>query len=50
MLNINFCDLNKKTILLIDDEKDILNLLETALKIEGFKEIYKAENGNKGLV
>ncbi len=49
MLNINFSNLNKKKILLIDDEKDILNLLETVLKIEGFKEIYKAENGSKGI-
>lgn len=49
MINISFSDLNKKKILLIDDEKDILNLLETVLKIEGFKEIYKAENGSKGI-
>lgn len=45
----NFSGLNKKKILLIDDEKDILNLLETVLKIEGFKEIYKEENGSKGI-
>ncbi|KXG75378.1 response regulator transcription factor [Turicibacter bilis] len=48
MININSLNLNKK-ILLIDDEKDILNLLETVLIKEGFKEIYKAENGNKGI-
>src|SRR5690625_4969013 len=49
MININSSNLNNKKILLIDDEKDILNLLETVLIKEGFKEIYKAENGNKGI-
>lgn len=49
MININSSNLNNKKILLIDDEKDILNLLETVLIKEGFKEIYKAENGSKGI-
>ncbi|WP_096549733.1 response regulator transcription factor [Ureibacillus thermosphaericus] len=49
MININSSNLNNKKILLIDDEKDILNLLETVLIKEGFKEIYEAENGNKGI-
>lgn len=49
MININSSNLNNKKILLIDDEKDILNLLETVLIKEGFKEIYKAENGSKGV-
>ncbi len=49
MININSADLNKKKILLVDDEKDILNLLETVLIKEGFKEIYKAESGIKGI-
>ncbi|PQQ66232.1 response regulator transcription factor [Acetivibrio saccincola] len=49
MININSSNLNNKKILLIDDEKDILNLLEIVLIKEGFKEIYKAENGNKGI-
>lgn len=49
MININFSNLNNKKILLIDDEKDILNLLETVLKKEGFKDIFKAEKGSKGI-
>lgn len=36
-------------ILLIDDEKDILDLLETSLSKEGFNYLYKAENGRQGL-
>lgn len=36
-------------ILIIDDEKDILNLIETVLKKEGFTRIYKSSNGNEGL-
>ncbi len=50
MLNLNLKDLIKKKVLLIDDEKDILNLLETVLMKEGFKEIYKAETGSKGIL
>ncbi|MFA8440215.1 DNA-binding response regulator, partial [Bacillaceae bacterium YX66] len=49
MFNINVADFNQKKILLVDDEKDILNLLETVLIKEGFKNIYKAENGNKAI-
>ncbi len=49
MINLSPTDLNKKKILLIDDERDILNLLEIALKKEGFKEIYKADTGIKGV-
>lgn len=49
MLNINSSSLHNKKILLIDDEKDILNLLETVLMKEGFKDIYKSENGSKGV-
>lgn len=45
MLNFYSADLAKRKILLIDDEKEILNLLETVLIKEGFKKIYKAENG-----
>lgn len=40
--------LNRK-ILIIDDEKDILNLIETVLKKEGFTRIYKSSNGSEGL-
>ena len=36
----------RERILLVDDEADILNLLEEVLRKEGFKHIYKAENGN----
>lgn len=36
-------------ILLIDDEKDLLNLLETYLSKEGFNYLYRAENGRQGL-
>jgi len=36
---------NKHKILLVDDDTDILNLLETTLKLNGFEDIQKAENG-----
>lgn len=36
-------------ILIIDDEKDLRNLLETYLLKEGFTNIYKAENGYTGI-
>lgn len=39
----------EKSILLIDDEKEILDLLETVLQKEGFKNIFKAENGHQGI-
>ena len=41
--------IKEKKILIIDDEKDILNLLVTVFKKEGFKNIFTAETGNKGL-
>jgi DNA-binding response OmpR family regulator len=49
VLNINTVDLDQKKILLVDDEGDILNLLETVLIKEGFKKIYKAENGTEAI-
>lgn len=49
MLNFYSANLDKRKILLIDDEKEILNLLETVLIKEGFKKIYKAVNGNEGI-
>lgn len=38
-----------KKILIIDDEKDILNLIETVLQKERFTKIYKNLNGNESL-
>lgn len=49
MININTVELEQKKILLVDDEEDILNLLETVLRKEGFNKIYKAENGTEGI-
>jgi len=49
VLNFYSVDLDKRKILLIDDEKEILNLLETVLIKEGFKKIYKAVNGNEAI-
>ncbi len=37
-----------KTILVVDDEKDLLDLIEYNLKKEGFK-VLKAENGEEGI-
>jgi len=37
---------NKKKILLVDDEEEIVNLLETVLLKEGFNKIFKAYTGN----
>lgn len=45
MLNIDLLEISQKNILLVDDERDILNLLETVLIKEGFQKIHKAENG-----
>jgi DNA-binding response OmpR family regulator len=45
MLNINSSEMAQKDILLVDDEADILNLLETVLIKEGFQNIHKAETG-----
>ncbi|XTR37045.1 response regulator transcription factor [Paraclostridium tenue] len=41
--------IKEKNILLVDDEVDILKLLSTVLKKEGFKKIYTAETGNEAL-
>lgn len=38
----------KKTILVVDDEKDLLDLIEYNLKKEGFN-VLKAENGEEGI-
>lgn len=40
--------MSKTTILVVDDEQDILDLIEYNLKIEGF-EVLKAENGQEGI-
>jgi two-component system, OmpR family, alkaline phosphatase synthesis response regulator PhoP len=40
---------NNNKILIIDDERDLLDLLATYLSKEGFKDIFKAENGTKGI-
>lgn len=45
----DFSGLSNKKILLIDDEREILDLLETVLSREGFKEIYKARTGREGI-
>ncbi len=38
----------KQTILVVDDEKDLLDLIEYNLKKEGFA-VLKAENGEEGI-
>lgn len=40
---------DKYKVLLIDDEEDILDLLTTVLKREGFSKIYVASNGQSGI-
>lgn len=40
--------MSKKTILVVDDEKDLLDLIEYNLRKEGF-EVLKAENGQQGI-
>ena len=40
--------MSKQTILVVDDERDILDLIEYNLKIEGFN-VLKAENGQEGI-
>ncbi|MCX7747393.1 MAG: response regulator transcription factor [Clostridia bacterium] len=40
---------NECKILIIDDERDLLNLLETFFKKEGFINIFKADQGKKGV-
>tara|TARA_B100000900_G_C20552760_1_gene705461 strand:+ start:396 stop:1073 length:678 start_codon:yes stop_codon:yes gene_type:complete len=39
---------SKQTILVVDDERDILDLIEYNLKIEGFN-VLKAQNGQEGI-
>ncbi|WP_195940637.1 response regulator transcription factor [Romboutsia sp. 1001713B170131_170501_G6] len=41
--------IRKSKILVVDDEIEILNLIKKALDKEGFKNIYIADNGTKGL-
>lgn len=38
-----------RKILLVDDEVELLKLLETVLKKEGFRRVYKATNGTEGI-
>ncbi|MDA0736031.1 MAG: response regulator transcription factor [Bacteroidetes bacterium] len=40
--------MSKQTILVVDDERDLLDLIEYNLKKEGFK-VLKAENGEEGI-
>ena len=40
--------MSKQTILVVDDERDLLDLIEYNLKKEGFK-VIKAENGEEGI-
>ena len=40
--------IKEKRILIIDDEEEILNILKTVLKKEGFKNIYTALSGEEG--
>ncbi len=40
--------MSKQTILVVDDERDILDLIEYNLKIEGFN-VLKAQNGQEGI-
>jgi len=42
-------DIAEKKVLLVDDEVEILELLETVLLKEGFKNIYKASTGIEGI-
>ncbi|KJS86523.1 MAG: transcriptional regulator [Peptococcaceae bacterium BICA1-8] len=46
MENVNF---SSNKILIIDDEEDLLNLLETYLLKEGFNNIFKASSGLDGI-
>ena len=45
---INPTAVSKQTILVVDDERDLLDLIEYNLKKEGFK-VLKAENGEEGI-
>ncbi len=46
---LNDQDKKEKKILLVDDEKDILDILETVLVKEGFRHIYKATTGKEAI-
>ncbi|QWG36857.1 response regulator transcription factor [Bacillus mycoides] len=45
----NIPDVYTKKILIVDDEKEILNLLEAVLKKEGFQHIYTYTTGEEGI-
>lgn len=45
MINI----FDKYKILIVDDENEIIDILKTVLKIEGFSNIYSANSGNDGI-
>ncbi|PEK03113.1 response regulator transcription factor [Bacillus wiedmannii] len=45
----NIPDVYTKKILIVDDEKEILNLLEAVLKKEGFQHIYTCTTGKDGI-
>ncbi|EEL37096.1 MULTISPECIES: response regulator transcription factor [Bacillus] len=45
----NIPDVYTKKILIVDDEKEILNLLEAVLKKEGFQHIYTCTTGKEGI-
>jgi len=49
MLDVDMSNMRDKKILLVDDEVDILNLLETVLKKEGFNNIHKATLGSEAI-
>ena len=46
---MSFIGLADKRILLVDDEIDLLNLLETVLRKDGFQQIDKATTGQEGI-
>lgn len=48
LLLISLTTVSKQTILVVDDERDLLDLIEYNLKKEGFK-VLKAENGEEGI-
>lgn len=47
-IEFNFLPVSKKNILVVDDEKDLLDLIEYNLKKEGF-DVLKAEDGQEGI-
>ena len=47
--NMTLEGITEKKILLVDDEVDILHLLETVLRKEGFQQIYKATTGQEAM-